>query len=119
LKGRVRSHRSSPESFLKGRFPGSLGSPEKEALIQCNEFVKIRLDNMSSAYSRFQCRICGRPIYSTLTIELNGEAPSEEKTVELTCSGGHSDQYNARELVLAETKPPGRLQTRRAMAAGG
>jgi hypothetical protein len=68
-------------------------------------------------------------VYSPIVLEQNsdtsfqestlGEPMKTERTIELTCSAGHSDVYQLREIKVAESKPPGKLHLRRAMAAGG
>ena len=77
---------------------------------------------MSNGYARFECRICGELVYSSISLEQAAAIPAEkssERLVELTCSSGHSDQYSAREIKRAEPKPVGIVKGKLAKAAFG
>jgi hypothetical protein len=77
---------------------------------------------MSNGYARFECRICGELVYSSIPLEQAARIPAEksgDRLVELTCSSGHSDQYSAREIKRAETKPAGIVKGKLANAAFG
>jgi hypothetical protein len=77
---------------------------------------------MSNGYARFECRICGELVYSSIPLEQAAAIPAEksgDRLVELTCSSGHSDQYSAREIKRAETKPLGIVKGKLANAAFG
>jgi hypothetical protein len=84
---------------------------------------------MHSRYARFECRICGELIYSPIVLEQEpgtsfqenklSDATKTERSIELTCSGGHSDVYYLYEIKPPEAKPPAKVYLRRAMAAGG
>jgi hypothetical protein len=77
---------------------------------------------MSNGYARFECRICGELVYSSIPLEQAAAIPAEksnERLVELTCSSGHSDQYSAREIKRAEPKPVGIVKGKLAKAAFG
>jgi hypothetical protein len=77
---------------------------------------------MSNGYARFECRICGELVYSSIPLEQAAAIPAEksgDRFVELTCSSGHSDQYSAREIKRAETKPLGIVKGKLANAAFG
>jgi hypothetical protein len=77
---------------------------------------------MSNGYARFECRICGELVYSSIPLEQAAGIPAEksgDRLVELTCSSGHSDQYSAREIKRAEAKPLGIVKGRLANAAFG
>jgi hypothetical protein len=77
---------------------------------------------MSNGYARFECRICGELVYSSIPLEQAASIPAEksgERLVELTCSSGHSDQYSAREIKRAEPKPVGIVKGKLANAAFG
>ena len=84
---------------------------------------------MNSRYARFECRVCGELIYSPIVLETESgisvqenklpEAAKTERSIELTCSGGHSDVYYLYEIMPPEAKPPAKAYLRRAMAAGG
>jgi hypothetical protein len=84
---------------------------------------------MHSRYARFECRICGELIYSPILLEQESdtsfqekelrEAAKTEQSIELTCSGGHSDVYYLYEIEPPEAKPPAGVYLRRAMGAGG
>jgi hypothetical protein len=62
-------------------------------------------------------------VYSPVSLEKNLEKNTEtfakEKAIELTCSGGHTDQYRPSEIELVESKPAGKLKVRYAKAVGG
>ena len=77
---------------------------------------------MSNGYARFECRICGELVYSSISLEQAAGIPAEksgDRLVELTCSHGHTDQYTAREIKRAETKPAGAVKGKIAKAAFG
>ncbi len=77
---------------------------------------------MSKGYARFECRICGELVYSSIPLEqATGMAAekSGDRLVELTCSSGHSDQYSDREIKRAEAKPLGIVKGKLANAAFG
>jgi hypothetical protein len=74
---------------------------------------------MSNGYARFECTTCGELVYSPVSLEKNTETFPKEKSIELTCSGGHTDQYRRHEIELVETKPVGKLKVRYAKAVGG
>lgn len=77
---------------------------------------------MSNGYARFECRICGELVYSSIPLEQAAAIPAEksnERLVELTCSSGHTDQYTAREIKRAEAKPVGIVKGKLAKAAFG
>ena len=77
---------------------------------------------MSNGYARFECRICGELVYSSIRLDQVAGIPAEksgERLVELTCSSGHSDQYSAREIKRAEPKPVGIVKGKLAKAAFG
>jgi len=77
---------------------------------------------MSNGYARFECRICGELVYSSIPLEQAAAIAAEksgDRFVELTCSSGHSDQYSAREIKRAETKPLGIVKGKLANAAFG
>jgi hypothetical protein len=78
---------------------------------------------MSNRYARFECRICGELVYSSIPLEQATGIAAEksgDRVVELTCSSGHSDQYSAREIKRAvETKPAGIVKGKLASAAFG
>ena len=44
---------------------------------------------------------------------------SNSRTLELSCSSGHTDQYSLEEVVLVSKRPEGSLRMRHALAAGG
>jgi hypothetical protein len=44
---------------------------------------------------------------------------SRNKTLELSCSSGHTDQYSLNEVVLMHKRPEGHMRMRHALAAGG
>jgi hypothetical protein len=73
---------------------------------------------MSNGYARFECRTCGELVYSPVSSEQHGDG-SAERSWELTCSSGHTDQYRLREIKIVEAKPAGRLKIRYAKAVGG
>lgn len=77
---------------------------------------------MNNGYARFECRICGELVYSSISLEQAAGIPAEksgDRLVELTCSHGHTDQYTAREIKRAETKPAGTVKGNIAKAAFG
>jgi hypothetical protein len=84
---------------------------------------------MNSRYARFECRICGELIYSPIVLEPESNTSFQEnklpeptktdRSIELTCAGGHSDVYYVYEIMPPEAKPPSKVYLRRAMAAGG
>jgi hypothetical protein len=77
---------------------------------------------MSNGYARFECRICGELVYSSIALEHAAGIPAEisnERLVELTCSHGHTDQYTAHEIKRAGTKPVGVAKGNIAKAAFG
>ena len=74
---------------------------------------------MNNGYARFECTTCGELVYSPVSFETNTEIVSNGKSIELTCSGGHTDQYRRHEIEVVETKPAGKLKVRYAKAVGG
>lgn len=74
---------------------------------------------ISSSYARFACRTCGETVYSPILMEELEGGFSKSKTLELSCSSGHSDQYRMEEVVLVPNRPAGGLRMRHAMIAGG
>jgi hypothetical protein len=74
---------------------------------------------MSNGYARFECRICGELVYSSIPLEPAAGTPAGDRLVELTCSHGHTDQYTAREIKQPETKPVGVAKGNIAKAAFG
>ena len=58
----------------------------------------------TKGYARFECRICGVVVYSHIALEQSADLPADN-LVELTCSSGHTDQYDIVEIKLAQTKP--------------
>jgi hypothetical protein len=77
---------------------------------------------MSTGYARFECRICGELVYSSIPLEPTADIPAENSSdglVELTCSHGHSDQYAVLEVKPVETKPVGVVKGKLAAAAFG
>jgi len=44
---------------------------------------------------------------------------SKNKTLELSCSSGHTDQYSLDEVVLVPNRPEGNMRMRHVLAAGG
>lgn len=61
-------------------------------------------------------------VFSSIPLEQAAGIPAEqssERLVELTCSNGHTDQYTAREVKRAETKPVGIVKGKLAKAAFG
>ena len=73
---------------------------------------------MSSTYVRFGCRTCGETVYSPVDAEHEEVFASEDKPLELTCSGGHTDQYHAGEVQIVNGKPAGKLKFKYAHAVG-
>jgi hypothetical protein len=73
----------------------------------------------SSTYARFDCRICGETVYSLISKESQEGGFFRDRTLELTCSSGHTDQYRTEEVVLVAGRPAGALRMRHAMVAGG
>ncbi len=83
---------------------------------------------MNNRYARFNCRICGELVYSPIALDQNSnpfflenkltDQTKSQPTMELTCSGGHSDLYRMPEIKFVDFKPAGRVQFRRAMAMG-
>jgi hypothetical protein len=66
--------------------------------------------------------ICGELVFSSMTLVQAAALQAEkagDRLVELTCSSGHSDQYSAREIKRAETKPLGIVKGKLANAAFG
>jgi hypothetical protein len=80
--------------------------------------VKYGGMTISSSYARFDCRTCGEMFYSPVVMEKQ-EGSSRNRTLELSCSSGHSDQYSLDEVVLVQKPPQGSLRMRHALAAGG
>jgi hypothetical protein len=74
---------------------------------------------ISSAYARFECRICGETVYSPILAEQPNGDSGGDGALELTCSGGHTDQYRWEDVVLVPKRPEGSLRVRYARAAGG
>jgi RNase P subunit RPR2 len=75
---------------------------------------------MNDGYQGFECRICGKALYSFLSVEQH-TASSSEKFVELTCSSGHTDRYRVSELKVVRVKlaPAGITEHKLAKAAVG
>jgi hypothetical protein len=74
---------------------------------------------MSSTYARFNCRTCGETFYSLVPMDKQEGRFSNSRTLELSCSSGHTDQYSLEEVVLVSKRPEGSLRMRHALAAGG
>jgi hypothetical protein len=74
---------------------------------------------ISSTYARFDCRTCGERFYSPILLEKQEGGSSKNRTLELSCSSGHTDQYSLDEVVLVPKRPEGSLRMRHALAAGG
>jgi hypothetical protein len=77
---------------------------------------------MSNGYARFECRICGELVYSSIPLEQAAGIQADksgDRLVELTCSSGHSDQYSAREIKRPTAKPAGIVKGKLANAAFG
>ncbi len=77
---------------------------------------------MSNGYARFECRICGELVYSSILLEQAAAIPAEksgDRLVELTCSHGHTDQYTAREIKRPEAKPASPAKSKAVKAAFG
>ena len=74
---------------------------------------------ISSTYARFDCRTCGETFYSLVPMDKQGGSFSKNRTLELSCSSGHTDQYSLDEVVLVPKRPEGSLRMRHALAAGG
>jgi hypothetical protein len=73
----------------------------------------------SCTYARFDCRTCGETVYSPVSLDKQEVSFSKNKTLELSCSSGHTDQYSIQEVVLVPNRPEGRLRMRHAFAVGG
>jgi hypothetical protein len=73
----------------------------------------------SSTYARFNCQTCGETVYSPIIKEEQEGGFFKNKTLELSCSNGHTDQYRADEVVLVPNRPEGALRMRYAMVGGG
>ena len=58
-------------------------------------------------------------MYSPILMEELEGGFSKSKTLELSCSSGHSDQYGLNQVNLVSKRPEGGLRMRHAMAAGG
>ena len=69
---------------------------------------------MAHEYGRFDCRVCGDQVFVPLQLPILSNA-----SVELTCSNGHTDSYDAEKLELIISKPMEALKARRATAAVG
>jgi hypothetical protein len=74
---------------------------------------------ISSTYARFDCRTCGETFYSLVPMELQEGSISKDRTLELSCSSGHTDQYSLNEVVFVQHRPVGSMRMRHALAAGG
>jgi hypothetical protein len=57
-------------------------------------------------------------VYSLVGSEQKEAFASQDKPLELTCSGGHTDQYFAREVEIVDGKPVGKLKFKYAKAVG-
>jgi hypothetical protein len=71
---------------------------------------------MTKGYARFECRICGCVVYSSIALEQSADLPAEN-LVELTCSSGHTDQYDVVQTKLAQRKPEAVVNSNMAKAA--
>ena len=69
---------------------------------------------MAHEYGRFDCRVCGDQVFVPLQLP-----PSANASVELTCSNGHTDSYDAAKFEGIISKPVEALKVRRATAAVG
>ena len=89
----------------------------------CHFFaVRLRLKwylmIMNRTYARFDCRTCGETVYSPVDSEQSEAFVSTHKPLELTCSGGHTDQYHSNEVQIVDGKPDGKLRFKYAKAVG-
>ncbi len=57
-------------------------------------------------------------MYSPVGFEQREAFASTDKPLELTCSGGHTDQYDAGEVQIVDGKPDGKLKFKYAKAVG-
>ena len=84
--------------------------------ISLNEVLKENGRTTVRQYQNLECRICGVQVFAPLLSDDDGLLFT---SVELTCSRGHTDSYDAAELRLAPPKPPQKVQVRRAVAGIG
>ncbi len=69
---------------------------------------------MAHEYGRFDCRVCGDQVFIPLQLP-----HSNNGSVELTCSNGHTDSYDAAKVEVIISKPMEALKVRRVMASVG
>jgi hypothetical protein len=72
---------------------------------------------MAQEYGRFECKICGSPVFAPLFRLKDGQQNST--FYELTCSNGHTDTYDLSKFESVQAKPVRSLHIRRAVAGIG